>query len=61
MTGDAQPRAHDRTDRYAEVVVHETRQAQTERHRAEQHQRDRAAAYRGARLLAQAERMVPRG
>lgn len=55
------PRTHERTDRYAEAVVREARQAQAKRRRAEQHQRDREAAYRGARLLAQAERLVRHG
>jgi hypothetical protein len=44
-----------RTDRYAVATAREAQEARDERRRAEQLHRDREAAYRGARLLAQAE------
>ena len=56
------PRPHDRTDRYA-VIPPRTLppwEAVAAEHRRQTHERDTAAAYKGSRLLAQAERMARR-
>ena len=50
-----QPRVHDRTDRYHEATRAEAREHEHARRRVEQHQRDVAAAARGAQLLADAK------
>lgn len=54
------PRPHDRTDRYAAVPVRDTVSpwALAALHRAEAQERDRRAAYRGARLLHEAEQIA---
>ena len=51
------------TDRYATIPprVLPPWEAVAAEHRRKTHERDTAAAYQGARLLAQAERLVRRG
>ena len=49
------PRRHGRTDRYHEATRAEAREHEHARRRVEQHQRDVAAAARGAQLLADAK------